>query len=150
MRIDRAFPRAIAAAARDILWRETGCDPDDSRTWTEPVFRLGEYAGPPFSDAINTPTLHDAFNTLVGKDRWIPRLSLGTFPVRFPSAADPGDTGWHIDVSFPGEESSPTDYLTWHANISSRGRALLTLFLFSDIGVTSRGGWRQPERMVSP
>jgi hypothetical protein len=61
-------------------------------------------------------------------------MSLGTFPVRFLSAEDPGDTGWHIDASFAGEGSSATDYLTWHANVSYRGRALLMLSLFSDVG----------------
>ncbi|WP_119302692.1 phytanoyl-CoA dioxygenase family protein [Dongia deserti] len=134
LRIERAFPPALAAAARAILWRDTGCDPDDTRTWTRPVVRLGEYAGPPFADAINTPVLRDAFDQLVGKGCWVPRWSLGTFPIRFPSPDDPGDTGWHIDASFAGEGSSPTDYLSWHANVSSRGRALLMLLLFSDVG----------------
>jgi len=56
---------------------------------------------------------------------------MGTFPVRFPSAGDPGDTGWHIDVSF-GTETP--DFMSWRANIHSKGRALLMLFLFSDVG----------------
>jgi hypothetical protein len=134
LRIDQAFSRQVAAAARNILWRDSGCDPDDPGTWTRPVVRLGEYVGPPFSDAIETPMLREAFDGLVGKGRWLPRKTLGTFPLRFPSPDDPGDTGWHIDVSFAGQDSSPTDYLTWHANVSSRGRALLMLFLFSDVG----------------
>ena len=29
IRIDRAFPRELADAGRAILWRDTGCDPDD-------------------------------------------------------------------------------------------------------------------------
>jgi hypothetical protein len=78
--------------------------------------------------------LREALDGLVGKGRWLPRKSLGTFPLRFPSAADPGDTGWHIDVSFAGKHSDRSDYLTWHANVSSKGRALLMLFLFSDVG----------------
>jgi Phytanoyl-CoA dioxygenase (PhyH) len=134
VRIDGAFPRETADVARAILWRGTGCDPDDPRSWIKPVVRLGEYAGPPFSDAVNAAAMHAAFDGLVGKGRWLPRKSLGTFPVRFPSSEDPGDTGWHIDVSFPGEGSDPTDYLSWHANVSSKGRALLMLFLFSDVG----------------
>ena len=32
IRIDRAFPRELADAGRAILWRDTGCDPDDSAT----------------------------------------------------------------------------------------------------------------------
>ena len=134
LRLDQAFPRPVAEAVRRILWRDSGCDPDDPRTWTRPVIRLGEYTGSPFLDAIDTPLLRETFDGLVGKGRWLPRKSIGTFPLRFPSAVDPGDTGWHVDVSFAGKDSSPSDYLTWHANISSKGRALLMLFLFSDVG----------------
>jgi len=43
VRIDQAFSRSIADEARAILWRDTGCDPDDSKTWTKPVIRLGIY-----------------------------------------------------------------------------------------------------------
>jgi hypothetical protein len=55
---------------------------------------------------------------------------MGTFPVRFPSPDDPGDTGWHIDVSFGTEMP---DFMEWRANVYSKGRALLMLFLFSDV-----------------
>jgi hypothetical protein len=58
-------------------------------------------------------------------------MDLGTFPVRFPSPDDPGDAGWHIDVSFGLENP---DFLSWRANITSKARALLMLFLFSDVG----------------
>lgn len=73
-----------------------------------------------------------AFDELVSPGRWQPRGSLGVFPVRFPSPDDPGDTGWHVDASFPGDK--PDDYLAWRINVTSRGRALLMLFLFSDVG----------------
>jgi hypothetical protein len=133
-RIDAAFSETTAAACREILWAATGCKRDDVSTWTRPVVWLGEFAQEPFAHAANSPVLHAAFDDLVGKGRWLPRGSLGTFPVRFPTTADTGDTGWHIDASFPGPDSSPTDYLTWRVNVSSRGRALLMLFLFSDVG----------------
>jgi hypothetical protein len=94
------FPRELADAARAILWQDLGCHPDDPGTWTRPVVRLGLYSDEPFVRAANTPRLHRAFDQLVGAGRWLPRTSLGTFPVRFPSSADSGDTGWHIDVSF--------------------------------------------------
>jgi hypothetical protein len=131
VRIDHAFPRALADAGRAILWRDTGCDPDDPATWTKPVIRLGQYSQPPFAEAANTPVLHRAFDQLVGASRWLPQRSLGTFPVRFPSRDDPGDAGWHIDVSFGTEQP---DFMAWRANVTSRGRALLVLFLFSDVG----------------
>ena len=126
-----AFPREIADAARAILWRDTGCDPADPATWTRPVIRLGMYAQPPFVDAANTPALHAAFDQLVGAGRWLRRDSLGTFPVRFPSPDDPGDAGWHVDASFGYDHP---DFMEWRVNVRSRGRALLMLFLFSDVG----------------
>ncbi|GFE84157.1 phytanoyl-CoA dioxygenase [Steroidobacter agaridevorans] len=130
VRLDRAFSKDTAAEARAILWRATGCDPDDPSTWTRPVVRLGQFAQAPFREAANSPVLHRALDQLVGRGRWLPPGALGTFPVRFPSAESPGDDGWHIDVSF-GVETP--DFMEWRANVSSRGRALLMLFLFSDI-----------------
>lgn len=132
VRIDGAFSRAAADACRAILWRATGCDEHDPSTWTRPVVRIGEIPNPLFRDVANTPTLVAAYDALVGEGRWLPRGSLGTFPIRFPSSDDPGDCGWHIDASF-GFEDEP-DFLAWRANVTSRGRALLMLFLFSDVG----------------
>jgi Phytanoyl-CoA dioxygenase (PhyH) len=134
VKIEGAFPRRVADAGRAILWRDTGCDPHDPTTWTQPVIRLGLYGQAPFVKAANTPILHHAFDQLVGPGRWLRRLNLGTFPVRFPSPDEPGDTGWHIDVSFGIEATDPNDFLSWRANVTSKGRALLMLFLFSDVG----------------
>jgi phytanoyl-CoA dioxygenase PhyH len=131
VKLDRAFPRDLADEARAILWKDTGCDPDDRATWTRPVIRLGMYSQAPFIKAANTQVLHEAFDQLVGTGRWLPCGSVGTFPVRFPSVDDPGDSGWHIDASF-GYEDNP-DFLSWRVNARSRGRALLMLFLFSDV-----------------
>jgi hypothetical protein len=131
VRLDGAFSRECADAARAILWQATGCSPDDPATWTRPVIRLGMFTQPPFVEAANTPRLHAAFDQLVGRGRWLRPAAMGTFPVRFPSVIDPGDTGWHIDVSF-GTEAP--DFMSWRANVNSRGRALLMLFLFSDVG----------------
>jgi len=131
VRIDHAFRRETADAARAILWKATGCSPDDPATWTRPVIRLGMFTEPPFIEAANTPRLHAAFDQLVGPGRWHQPAAMGTFPVRFPSPVDPGDAGWHIDVSFGLENP---DFMSWRANIHSKGRALLMLFLFSDIG----------------
>lgn len=137
LRIDGAFSRHLADEGRAILWRDLPCDPDDPASWTHPVVRLGWYGDAPFREAANSPVLQSAFDQLVGPDRWRPRKDLGSFPVRFPSTEDPGDTGWHIDVSFPGPNSSweeQRDFSDWRANVTSRGRALLMLFLFSDVG----------------
>ena len=131
VRIDEAFSARTAAEARAILWNATGCDPDDRSTWTMPVVRLGLFAQAPFREAANTPVLHKAFDQLVGHGRWLPRDSVGTFPVRFPSDDEPGDDGWHIDASFGYDHP---DFMEWRVNVNSKGRALLMLFLFSDVG----------------
>ena len=135
VRLDRAFSRQLADQCRARLWHDTGCDPDDPKTWTRPVIRLDYLDEKPFKQAVNTPRLHAAFDQLVGNGRWIPRPNLGTFPVRFPSPDDPGDAGWHVDASFAGDDAKPDDYATWRVNVTSRGRALLLLFLFSDVAM---------------
>jgi Phytanoyl-CoA dioxygenase (PhyH) len=136
VRIDGAFSRTTAAEGRGILWRDTGCDPSDRRTWSLPVIRLGGYNDPPFQEAVNSPRLAAAFDQLIGAGRWLPREGLGTFPVRFPSEQDPGDTGWHVDASYPPASGEADQSLfQWRINIFSRDRALLMLFLFSDVGI---------------
>ncbi len=139
VRIDQAFPRALATEGRAIMWRDLPFDAADPATWTRPVIRLPGYGQEPFRKAVNTPVLHAAFDRLVGKGRWVPRGGLGTFPVRFPHPDDPGDTGWHVDASFRGEDCDPNeqhDFSSWRVNVTSRGRALLMLFLFSDVGIS--------------
>ncbi len=153
VRIDGAFPRALADKARSMLWRDTGCDPDDPETWTHPVIRLGMYHQPPFVEAANTPVLQTAYDRLVGAGRWLPLRAMGTFPIRFPSPGDPGDAGWHIDASFGYENP---DFMEWRANIASRGRALLMLFLFSEVRENDAptrirvGSHRPIARMLAP
>jgi hypothetical protein len=104
-------------------------DPGDPATWTRPVIRLGGYGDPLFRQAASTPALVSAFDQLVGPGRWVPRDGLGTFPVRFPHPDDPGDAGWHMEASYTGD-GEPGLWL----NLNSRGRALLMLFLFSEVG----------------
>ncbi len=132
VKIEAAFPAEIAQEASAILWQETGCDPEDACTWTRPVVRLGDCAQEPFRRAANTPVLHAAFDGLVGAGRWVPRESLGGIVIRFPHPDDPGDTGWHIDASFPPAGRAES-YFDWRINIRSKGRVLLMLFLFSDV-----------------
>ena len=132
VRIDNAFSKETAAEVRDILWKDLPCDRNDPTTWTQPVVRLGMYSQEPFIQSANTSILHTAFDQLVGTGNWLPRGTMGTFPVRFPSNQDPGDTGWHVDASFPGEDVN--NFFDWRVNLRSKGRGLLMLFLYSDIG----------------
>ena len=131
IKIEDAFPKEVADTCRAILWKATGCDPNDPSTWTKPVIRIGELEHESFKTSINTPILKTAFDQLVGKDNWLPKTSVGSFPIRFPSKELATDTGWHVDASFAGED--PNDYLKWRINVQSKGRALLMLFLYSDI-----------------
>lgn len=128
VRLDTAFPPELGRQCRDELWAATGCDPDDPGTWTRPVIRLGDFSTPPFRQAATSPALHEAFDQLVGAGRWLPRAGLGTVPVRFPSDETPGDDGWHVEASYVGKAGE------YRLNLRSRERALLLLFLFSDVG----------------
>ena len=131
VRIDGAFPSTVAEEARAILWRDLSESPVDPGTWRRSVVRLGMYSQKPFVEAANTAVLHAAFDQLVGTGRWLLVGAMGTFPVRFPSLEEPGDTGWHIDASFG---TDACDFMEWRTNVRSKGRALLMLFLFSDVG----------------
>ena len=85
IRIDRAFPPELAEQGRAIMWREIPFDPHDPATWTKPVVRLPGYGAGPFQKAANTPVLHDAFDRLVGKGRWVPRfMAQQSFGLREP------------------------------------------------------------------
>ena len=153
VRIDDAFPATLADAARDLLWRDLGLDQDDPAGWTQPVVRLGLYADPPFVAAANTPCLVGAYDQLAGRGRWLAPRAIGTFPVRFPSPDDPGDGGWHVDASFGWDVP---DFMEWRTNIVSKGRALLMLFLFSDVGEDDaptrilKGSHRDIARILAP
>lgn len=164
VRLDGAFPRAIADAGMAALWQAVGCDPGDPATWTRPVVRVGpqnDWRGDQplsFRAAANTPQLHAAFDQLVGSGRWKARPNVGLFVARFPSEADPGDLGWHIDQSYPpaSGDKGDGDYSQWRVNVASRGRALLMLFLFSDVGEEDAptrirvGSHRDMARLLAP
>jgi len=129
VKISNAFSDLLADDCAEIIWKELGLNSDKKGTWKEPVIRLGNLSNDPFVQAANTSILLTAYQQLAS-DNWQPRLSLGTFPVRFPARKKATDTGWHVDGSFG---SSVDEYINWRINVQSRGRALLMLFLFSDV-----------------
>ena len=131
VKIEAAFSAKLARLGRDELWADMGLSPDEPQNWTQPVVRLGFKSSPPFVEAANTPQLHNAYDQLVGPGRWLAPVGVGTFPIRFPSPESPGDDGWHVDVSFGTDNP---DFMEWRVNVKSSGRALLMLFLFSDVG----------------
>jgi hypothetical protein len=126
-----AFSASVAAACRDVIWARLashGVARDDRQTWTRPAIRIDCPSGGPFDEAAASPALHAAYDRLVGSGRWTPRASVGgTVPVRFPGEEYPGEVGYHIEGSWWNGSS-------YWANVRSRGRGLLQLFLFSDVG----------------
>jgi hypothetical protein len=101
---------------------------DDPSTWTRPAIRLNTPSAPALTRAAGSAALRSAYDELIGAGRWVPRADVGgTIPLRFPSEEYPGEIGWHIEGSWWGGD-------TWWADVTSRGRGLLTLFLFSDVG----------------
>ena len=121
-----AFPRAVATRCREVAAAQLGIDMTDPTSWREPVVR-GLVLGEPLQQAANAPLLLDAVHQLLDPEDWMPRVNLGLFVVRFPSAVDPGDTGWHIDSSFEAADGR------WFVNSRSRERGLLLLCLLSDV-----------------
>jgi hypothetical protein len=132
IRLAGGFSRELADACVDELWRLSGVDRHDRSTWTEPVVRVAGSAAEPIVAAINTDRVVGAIDDVVGVARWQRRTGYGSFPIRFPSDVDPGDTGWHIDGIFEVNDDEPP--WNYGVNVRSRGRALLLLMLFSDVG----------------
>jgi hypothetical protein len=135
VRLPSAFPRAVAEACCRMAHEQLGIATEPP--WPEPVVR-GPIAGPPVAEAATSTRLVGLVDTLLDGRPWQPRRDLGNLVVRLPAAGlvdpgvDPGDTGWHVDASFPGDD--PDDYLRWRVNHRSRGRALTLLVLLSDVG----------------
>ncbi|MCE0540526.1 phytanoyl-CoA dioxygenase family protein [Kineosporia rhizophila] len=128
LKLEGAVPAEVAAECAGLLWKRIGLSPDEPAGWTEPVHWVDGMGGPAFEAAANAPALVDAFDTLVGPGRWVRRSGMGSFPLRFPHPVEPDDAGWHIEASYPSPDGS--QYLT---NYRSRARALLLLFLFSEV-----------------
>jgi hypothetical protein len=93
LRIDGAFSRSQAEAAREVLRRDVGYSRDEPATWLEPSVRLGMYPAETFVLCANGPRLTAAIDVLAGRGRWLPCRSVGTFRCAFPSAKEPTDAG---------------------------------------------------------
>ncbi|MBM2614817.1 phytanoyl-CoA dioxygenase family protein [Actinoplanes sp. LDG1-06] len=128
VKLDEAVPADVVDECVSLLWAAIDAEPDDPSTWTRPVHWVSNMSQPPFARAANMPVVHNAIDAVVGAGRWQPRNGLGGFPLRFPHSDEPDDTGWHIEGAYtpPGE----TSYFT---NVRSSHRALLLLYLFTDV-----------------
>jgi hypothetical protein len=159
-----AVAEPVARECERRLWVETGYDPDDPTTWVEATRWVLYRDDAPFVEAVNSAALTDAYDTLVGAGRWLRRDHVGAFPLRFPSQERPVESEWHIDAGFADRELTDDDVedidamrgVEFRVNINSRGRALLLLMLFSDVGVDDSptrirvGSHRDVPRVLAP
>ena len=131
--VRQAVDPTTAAACRDLIWAamgQRGVRRDDRGTW-RPLVAAGSLgmAGEPFMAAYMAPALTAAYDELIGPGRWEPQVDIGeAVAVRFPSE-DRANVGYHIEGSYPGPAGQH-----WWVNVRSRGRGLLALFLFTDVG----------------
>jgi hypothetical protein len=129
MAIRGAVSIETAAACRQAIWEAMsaqGIRADDPATWP-PLAEISHLAGEPFAAAGTAPALTAAYDQLIGPGRWTRQVNPGgAVVVRFPSE-DRANAGYHVEGSYPG----PGGY--W-ANVRSRARGLLALFLFTDVG----------------
>jgi hypothetical protein len=123
-----AFDADTAAACRERIWgslRQQDIHEYDPATW--PSLVELDLEGESFTAAGTSLALADACDELIGPGRWISPVNCGgAVIVRFPSE-DRANAGYHIEGSYDG----PGGY---RVNVRSRGRGLLALFLFSDVG----------------
>lgn len=129
-----AVPADVISACQADIWSalgDLGVRRDDPATWRDPVVRITCPDSEAFAAAGTQPVLWEAFDQLIGSGRWWQRRGVGgTIPARFPSQADPGDAGWHIEASYQQDGE-------WWVNHRSRQRGLLALFLFTDMDAGS-------------
>ncbi len=120
----------LIQACREVIWSDLerrGIDRKDRRTWRQPLVRLECPEGGPFARAGVSPPLLQVYDQLLGRGTYWRRKGIGgTVPVRFPSRRNPRDAVWHIDGSFGVRREI-------RANVRSRGRGLLVLFLFTRV-----------------
>jgi hypothetical protein len=128
VKLEQAAPRAVADAARALLWQQLGLSPDDPASWTQPVVWAADMSGAgPFGEIAASPRLGQALDQICGAGGWLPRGSLGNIPVRFPLAPTVDDRGWHIDLNTPQPDGS------WA--VSGRPHTVLLLTLLSEVTV---------------
>lgn len=134
-----AFDAETAARCRELIWaelRERGIREDEPAGWPAHV-HIHSLDAEPFTDASGAPALRAAYDELIGPGRWGDPVPAGrAVAVRFPSP-ERANSGYHIEGGY-GEPGA------YRCNVRSRGRGLLALLLFGDVGPDDA-----PTRLVS-
>lgn len=127
VKIGQAAPRAVADAARALLWKQLNLSPDEPGRWSAPVLWTADLTGAgPFGELVRSAKLAAALDQICGIGGWSPRGSLGNIPVRFPLPPVLDDRGWHLDANTRQSDGSWT--------VSRRPQTLLVLTLLSAVG----------------
>jgi hypothetical protein len=137
--VRQAVDTGTAAACREPIWQSMarrGLRRSDPATWP-PLVRIDDLDAEPFAAAGLSPALVAAYDKLIGPSRWTSPVGVGrALMVRFPSQ-DRAGAGYHIEASYPRPGGQGL-----RANVRSRARGLLALFLLTDVGPTTRPrGW---------
>jgi len=117
----RAFSREVAEECRKFVWNQVPLW-DDCTTYGQPMVQIRKGFGrAPFNQIMNE-RLASGWDQIVGIDRWRGPQVYGWWSLLLPGFPGPG--GWHVD----GGQFRTNGHLTDHHH------ALVTLFLFSDVG----------------
>jgi len=116
-----AFSREVAEECRKFVWNQVPLW-DDCTTYGQPMVQIRKGFGCAPFDQIMNERLASGWDQLVGVDRWRRPQVYGWWSLLLPGFPGPG--GWHVD----GGQFRSSGHLTDHHH------ALVTLFLFSDVG----------------
>ncbi|MEX1006556.1 MAG: phytanoyl-CoA dioxygenase family protein [Acidimicrobiia bacterium] len=122
--VRNCFPRSVAEAGQQVVWDALELALDQPEAWTEPTVHLRYgFSDGPFASVMND-RLVDAFDDILGAERWSFDEGYGWWPVLFPGFAAGcafDQLGWHVD----GEG--------FHHTLRVPEKAMVSIFMFSDI-----------------
>jgi phytanoyl-CoA dioxygenase PhyH len=115
-----AFSAQVAAECREFVWKQVPLWDQCTSNGMPMVHLKKGFSCAPF-DHVASDRLKSARDQIVGAGRWNDPGGYGWWPLLFPGF--PGSGGWHLDGN-PSVVGYPTEH----------HHALVTLFLFSDVG----------------
>ena len=117
----RAFSSELAEECREFVWKQVPLWAD-CKTYGQPMVQIQRGFGcAPFNQIMNE-RIASGLDQVVGVNRWKAPQVYGWWSLLLPGFPGPG--GWHVDGGQFGS--------SWH--LTDHHHALVTLFLFSDVG----------------